>query len=117
MLHSSRPSRLSRAFVVALVLIVGCSFHVPGAGRAQWGGDPAQRGATVYCDAIRSGRSPADAERAAVQVMQQLLALAEGTLVIQQTVLPLSLVERWGSLVGDLCPVPGSTTDHGLRGF
>lgn len=99
-----------------LALAAGCLVAAPGAVVAQWGGDPAQSGATVYCDAINSGRSPGDAELAAVQVMQQLVALGQGSLVIQQPVLPPSVLERWRSLVESLCPGAGGVSEDGVNG-
>jgi hypothetical protein len=100
-----------------LALAAGCLVAVPGPVVAQWGGDPAQSGATVYCDAINSGRSPGDAELAAVQVMQQLVALGQGSLVIQQPVLPPSVLERWSSLVESLCPGADTVTLDGVNGI
>lgn len=72
--------------------------------QAQWGGDPAQSGTTVYCEAINGGSSSGEAEQSALQVMLQLLALGQGSLVIQQQVLPPSVQERWLTLIQARCP-------------
>lgn len=78
---------------------------------AQWGGDPAQSGATVYCEAVNGGRRRDEAELAAVQVMLQLLAIGQGSLVIQQQLLPPSVQERWQALIQARCGGTGDAAD------
>lgn len=94
------------------LLAAGLVF-LPSPSRAQWEGDPASSGATVYCEVINEGGSRQAAEMAAVKVMVQLLALGQGSLLIRQSSLPLAVEQRWLALIQARCPEIGAGAGAG----
>ena len=89
---------------------------VPGMASAQWNGDPAQAGAAAYCEARNQGRSSAEAEQSATQIMAEVLAITAGPMGAGLQLNSPALLERWTYLVDSLCPdseLPLPDTDPG----
>ena len=89
---------------------------VPGMASAQWNGDPAQAGAAAYCEARNQGRSSAEAEQSATQIMAEVLAITAGPVGAGLQLNSPALLERWTYLVDSLCPdseLPPPDTDPG----
>ena len=102
---------------VAVVAAVGLALGYPLASMAQWNADAAQTGANIYCEAIYVGRGTAEAQLAATQAMQQLIALGNRTLVYENQIIPPSVLERWSNLVDSLCPSSGGESSDRLSEF
>ena len=82
---------------------------VPGMASAQWNGDPAQAGAAAYCEARNQGRSSAEAEQSATQIMAEVLAITAGPVGAGLQLNSPALLERWTYLVDSLCPNSGAS--------
>ncbi|MCP9905285.1 hypothetical protein KBY85_14240 [Cyanobium sp. BA5m-10] len=102
---------------VAVVAAGGLALVYPLASMAQWNADAAQTGANIYCEAIFVGRGTAEAQLAATQAMQQLIALGNRTLVYENQIIPPSVLERWSNLVDSLCPSSGGESSDHLSEF
>ena len=104
-------------FVVGGALALAFPLAFPLASRAQWGADAAQTGANIYCDSIYVGRGTAEAQLAATQAMQQLIALGNRNVVYENQIIPPSVLERWSNLVDSLCPDSGGESSVRLSEF
>jgi hypothetical protein len=77
---------------------------LPGMAIAQWNGDPAQAGAETYCEMRNQGRSSADAEQKAIQIMAEVLLIRAGPVGAGLQLNSPALLERWRYLADSLCP-------------
>ena len=76
---------------------------------AQWSSDPAQAGASAYCETINQGLGISQAELRASQAMAEVLSITAGPVAAGLTLNNPALRERLSYLIDSLCPNSGAS--------
>jgi hypothetical protein len=76
---------------------------------AQWSSDPAQAGASAYCETLNQGLGISQAELRANQAMAEVLSITAGPVAAELTLNNPALLDRFSYLIDSLCPNSGAS--------